>query len=157
MLSIANLPTPSAAKKAFVGWYYDKNYNKAVADGDPLSENLSLYAKMVDYDTIEGVETPTYAGATDVGPDFKIIIKSNSSETDLTNKIKLIGTEQEVSGPNGDPITVVGDVRKITMAPTPLRHPQTDGQRAALIRWYWRITVCTLTAKRPPCGNTTSP
>ena len=35
------------------------------------------------------------------------------------------------------------------MAPTPLRHPQTDGQRAALIRWYWRITVCTLTAKRP--------
>lgn len=110
-LSIANLPTPSAAGKAFVGWYYDENYNKAVADGDPLSENLSLYAKMVDYDAIEGVETPTYAGATDAGPDFKIIIKSNSSETDLTNKIKLIGTEQEVSGPNGDPITVVGSVR----------------------------------------------
>lgn len=110
-LSLANLPTPSVAGKAFVGWYYDKNYNKAVADGDPLSENLSLYAKMVDYDAIEGVETPTYAGATDVGPDFKIIIKSNSSETDLTNKIKLIGTEQEVSGPNGDPITVVGSVR----------------------------------------------
>lgn len=110
-LSLANLPTPSVAGKAFVGWYYDENYNKAVADGDPLSENLSLYAKMVDYDAIEGVETPTYAGATDVGPDFKIIIKSNSSETDLTNKIKLIGTEQEVSGPSGDPITVVGSVR----------------------------------------------
>ena len=46
-LSLANLPTPSAAGKAFVGWYYDKSYNKAVADGDPLSENLSLYAKMV--------------------------------------------------------------------------------------------------------------
>lgn len=112
-LSIANLPTPSAAGKAFVGWYYDENYNKAVADGDPFSENLSLYAKMVDYDAIEGVETPTYAGATDVGPDFKIIIKSNPSETNLTDKIKLIGTEQATgeTTENGDPITVVGIVR----------------------------------------------
>lgn len=111
-LSIANLPTPSVAKKAFVGWYYDKNYNKAVADGDPLSENLSLYAKMADYDAIEGTETPTYAGATDVETTFEIIIQSSSSGNDLTDKIKLIGTEQEIAGPNGDPITVVGNVSK---------------------------------------------
>ena len=110
-LSIANLPTPSVAKKAFIGWYYDENYNKAVADGDPLSENLSLYAKMADYDAIEGTETPTYAGATDVETTFEIIIQSSSSGNDLTDKIKLIGTEQEIAGPNGDPITVVGSVR----------------------------------------------
>lgn len=112
-LSIANLPTPSVAKKAFVGWYYDENYNKAVADGDPLSENLSLYAKMVDYDAIEGVETPTYTGATDVGPDFEIIIKSSSSGADLTDKIKLIGTEQPTSevDADGNTILVVGSVR----------------------------------------------
>ena len=112
-LSLANLPTPSAAGKAFVGWYYDKSYNKAVADGDPLSENLSLYAKMVDYDAIEGVETPTYTGATDVGPDFEIIIKSSSSGADLTDKIKLIGTEQPTSevDADGNTILVVGSVR----------------------------------------------
>ena len=113
-LSIANLPTPSVAKKAFVGWYYDKNYNKAVADGDPLSENLSLYAKMVGYDAIEGVETPTYAGATDVGPTFTITIKSSSDGSDLTSKIKLIGTEQptDETDENGDPITVAGSVTR---------------------------------------------
>lgn len=110
-LSLANLPTPSVAGKAFVGWYYDESYNKAVADGDSLSENLSLYAKMVDYDAIEGVETPTYAGATDVETNFEIIIQSNPSGTDLSDKIKLIGTEQEITDPNGDPITVVGNVR----------------------------------------------
>lgn len=112
-LSLANLPTPSAAGKAFVGWYYDKSYNKAVADGDPLSENLSLYAKMVVYDAIEGVETPTYAGATDVETNFEIIIKSNSSETDLTDKIKMIGTEQPTSevDADGNTILVVGSVR----------------------------------------------
>lgn len=113
VLSIANLPTPSAAKKAFVGWYYDENYNKAVADGDPLSENLSLYAKMVDYDAIEGVETPTYAGATDVETNFEITIQSSSSGTDLRDKIKLIGTEQPTSevDADGNTILVVGDVR----------------------------------------------
>ena len=112
-LSLANLPTPSVAGKAFVGWYYDKSYNKAVADGDPLSENLSLYAKMVVYDAIEGVETPTYAGATDVETNFEIIIKSNSSETDLTDKIKMIGTEQPTSkvDADGNTILVVGSVR----------------------------------------------
>lgn len=112
-LSLADLPTPSVAGKAFVGWYYDENYNKAVADGDPLSENLSLYAKMVDYDAIEGVETPTYAGATDVETNFEIIIKSNSSETDLTDKIKMIGTEQPTSeeDADGNTILVVGSVR----------------------------------------------
>lgn len=110
-LSLANLPTPSVAGKAFVGWYYDESYNKAVADGDSLSENLSLYAKMVDYDAIEGVETPTYAGATDVETNFEIIIQSNPSGTDLSDKIKLIGTEQEITDPNGDLITVVGSVR----------------------------------------------
>lgn len=113
VLSIANLPTPSATKKAFVGWYYDENYNKAVADGDPLSENLSLYAKMVDYDAIEGVETPTYAGATDVETNFEITIQSSSSGTDLRDKIKLIGTEQPTSevDADGNTILVVGDVR----------------------------------------------
>lgn len=113
-ISLANLPTPSIARKAFIGWYYDESYNKTVSDGDPLGENLSLYAKMADYDKIEGVETPTYTGATDVEPDFKIIIKSNSSETDLTDKIKLIGTEQATgkTDADGDPITVVGNVRK---------------------------------------------
>lgn len=112
VLSIANLPTPSAAKKAFVGWYYDESYNKAVADGDPLSENLSLYAKMVDYDAIEGVETPTYAGATDVGPNFTIRVNSDS-ESDLTGKISLIGTEQPTSevDADGNTILVVGNVR----------------------------------------------
>ena len=111
-LSLANLPTPSVAGKAFVGWYYDKNYNKAVADGDPLSENLSLYAKMVDYDAIEGVETPTYAGATDVGPNFTIRVNSDS-ESDLTGKISLIGTEQPTSevDADGNTILVVGSVR----------------------------------------------
>lgn len=112
-LSLADLPTPSVAGKVFVGWYYDENYNKAVADGDPLSENLSLYAKMVVYDAIEGVETPTYAGATDVETNFEIIIKSNSSETDLTDKIKMIGTEQPTSkvDADGNTILVVGSVR----------------------------------------------
>lgn len=111
-LSIANLPTPSVAGKAFVGWYYDESYNKAVADGDPLSENLSLYAKMVDYDAIEGVETPTYAGATDVGPNFTIRVNSDS-ESDLTGKISLIGTEQPTSevDADGNTILVVGNVR----------------------------------------------
>lgn len=111
-LSLANLPTPSVAGKAFVGWYYDENYNKAVADGDPLSENLSLYAKMVDYDAIEGVETPTYAGATDVGPNFTIRVNSDS-ESDLTGKISLIGTEQPTSevDADGNTILVVGSVR----------------------------------------------
>lgn len=111
-LSLANLPTPSVAGKAFVGWYYDENYNKAVADGDPLSENLSLYAKMVDYDAIEGVETPTYAGATDVGPNFTIRVNSDS-ESDLTGKISLIGTEQPTSEVDADSntILVVGSVR----------------------------------------------
>ena len=112
-LSLANLPTPSVAGKAFVGWYYDESYNKAVADGDPLSENLSLYAKMVDYDAIEGVETPTYAGATDVETNFEITIQSSSSGTDLRDKIKLIGTEQPTSevDADGNTILVVGDVR----------------------------------------------
>lgn len=112
-LSLANLPTPSVAGKAFVGWYYDESYNKAVADGDPLSENLSLYAKMVDYDAIEGVETPTYAGATDVGPNFTIHVNSDS-ESDLTGKISLIGTEQPTSevDADGNTILVVGSVRK---------------------------------------------
>ena len=112
-LSLANLPTPSVAGKAFVGWYYDESYNKAVADGDPLSENLSLYAKMVDYDAIEGVETPTYAGATDVGPNFTIRVNSDS-ESDLTGKISLIGTEQPTSevDADGNTILVVGSVRK---------------------------------------------
>ena len=111
-LSLADLPTPSVAGKAFVGWYYDENYNKAVADGDPLSENLSLYAKMVDYDAIEGVETPTYAGATDVGPNFTIRVNSDS-ESDLTGKISLIGTEQPTSevDADGNTILVVGSVR----------------------------------------------
>ena len=111
-LSLANLPTPSVAGKAFVGWYYDENYNKAVADGDPLSENLSLYAKMVDYDAIEGVETPTYTGATDVGPNFTIRVNSDS-ESDLTGKISLIGTEQPTSevDADGNTILVVGSVR----------------------------------------------
>ena len=111
-LSLANLPTPSVAGKAFVGWYYDESCNKAVADGDPLSENLSLYAKMVDYDAIEGVETPTYAGATDVGPNFTIRVNSDS-ESDLTGKISLIGTEQPTSevDADGNTILVVGSVR----------------------------------------------
>ena len=109
-LSLANLPTPSVAGKAFVGWYYDESYNKAVADGDPLSENLSLYAKMVDYDAIEGVETPTYAGATDVGLNFTIRVNSDS-ESDLTGKISLIGTEQPTSEVDGNTILVVGSVR----------------------------------------------
>lgn len=111
-LSLADLPTPSVAGKAFVGWYYDENYNKAVADSDPLSENLSLYAKMVDYDAIEGVETPTYAGATDVGPNFTIRVNSDS-ESDLTGKISLIGTEQPTSevDADGNTILVVGSVR----------------------------------------------
>lgn len=126
-LSLANLPTPSVAGKAFVGWYYDENYNKAVADGDPLSENLSLYAKMVDYDAIEGVETPTYAGATDVGPNFTIRVNSDS-ESDLTDKIKLIGTEQATgeTDANDDPITVVGNVRKNSDS-TYTVVPPTDG------------------------------
>ncbi len=111
-LSLDNLPTPSVAGKAFIGWYYDANYDKAVADGDPVGDSLSLYAKMVDYDGIEGVETPTYTGATDVGPDFTITVKSSSS-SDWTNKIKLIGTEQptDKTDENGDPITVVGSVK----------------------------------------------
>lgn len=111
-LSLAKLPTPSVAGKAFVGWYYDESYNKAVADGDPLSENLSLYAKMVDYDAIEGVETPTYAGATDVRPNFTIRVNSDS-ESDLTGKISLIGTEQPTSevDADGNTILVVGSVR----------------------------------------------
>ena len=111
-LSLANLPTPSVAGKAFVGWYYDESYNKAVADGDPLSENLSLYAKMVDYDAIEGVETPTYAGATDARPNFTIRVNSDS-ESDLTGKISLIGTEQPTSevDADGNTILVVGSVR----------------------------------------------
>ena len=127
-LSLANLPTPSAAGKAFVGWYYDKSYNKAVADGDPLSENLSLYAKMVVYDAIEGVETPTYAGATDVETNFEIIIKSNSSETDLTDKIKMIGTEQPTSevDADGNTILVVGSVRNNNDG-TYTVEPPTDG------------------------------
>lgn len=127
-LSLANLPTPSAAGKAFVGWYYDKSYNKAVADGDPLSENLSLYAKMVVYDAIEGVETPTYAGATDVETNFEIIIKSNSSETDLTDKIKMIGTEQPTSevDADGNTILVVGSVRNNNDG-TYTAAPPTDG------------------------------
>ena len=112
-LSLDNLPTPSVAGKAFIGWYYDANYDKAVADGDPLGANLSLYAKMVDYDGIEGVETPTYTGATDVGPDFTVTVKSSSS-SDLTNKIKLIGTEQptDQTDADGNTITTVGGVTK---------------------------------------------
>ena len=112
VISLANLPTPSAAGKAFIGWYYDEAYSNGVADGDKLSENLSLYAKMVDYDAIEGVETPTYAGATDVGPNFKIIVNSDS-ESDLTGKISLIGTEQPTSevDADGNTILVVGSVR----------------------------------------------
>lgn len=112
-LSLTDLPTPSIAGKAFIGWYYDAGYTKAVADGDPVGTNLSLYAKMANYDAIEGVETPNYAGATDVGPEFTITVKSSSS-SNLTNKIKLIGTEQatgETDG-NGDPITVVGSVTR---------------------------------------------
>ena len=68
---------------------------------------------MVVYDAIEGVETPTYAGATDVETNFEIIIKSNSSETDLTDKIKMIGTEQPTSevDADGNTILVVGSVR----------------------------------------------
>lgn len=113
-LSLADLPTPSVAGKAFIGWYYDAGYTKAVADGDPLSTNLSLYAKMVDYDAIEGVETPNYAGATDVGPDFNIIIKSSTAESDLTGKIKLIGTEQPTNqtDKDGNTITTVGNIKK---------------------------------------------
>ena len=68
---------------------------------------------MVVYDAIEGVETPTYAGATDVETNFEIIIQSNSSETDLTDKIKMIGTEQPTSevDADGNTILVVGSVR----------------------------------------------
>ena len=68
---------------------------------------------MVDYDAIEGVETPTYAGATDVGPNFTIRVNSDS-ESDLTGKISLIGTEQPTSevDADGNTILVVGSVRK---------------------------------------------
>ena len=67
---------------------------------------------MVDYDAIEGVETPTYAGATDVGPNFTIRVNSDS-ESDLTGKISLIGTEQPTSevDADGNTILVVGSVR----------------------------------------------
>ena len=112
-LSLDNLPTPSIAGKAFIGWYYDEGYSKAVLDGDPVSADLSLYAKMVDYKPTKGVETPTYTGATDVGPDFTITIKSSSS-SDLTDKIKLIGTEQPTGtdDTSGDAILSVGSVTK---------------------------------------------
>ena len=113
VISLANLPTPSAAGKAFIGWYYDEAYSNGVADGDKLSGDLSLYAKMADYDAIEGVETPTYAGATDVGPNFKIIVNSDS-ESDLTGKISLIGTEQptDKTDADGNAIMTVGSVTK---------------------------------------------
>ena len=114
VLSLANLPTPSVAGKAFIGWYYDEKYTKAVTDGDPVSDNLSLYAKMADYDSTEGVETPSYAGATDVETSFTITIKSSSSGSDLTDKIKLVGTEQPTSktDADGNTITTVGSVTK---------------------------------------------
>lgn len=59
-----------------------------------------------------GVETPTYAGATDVGPNFTIRVNSDS-ESDLTGKISLIGTEQPTSevDADGNTILVVGNVR----------------------------------------------
>ena len=128
-LFLTDLPTPSVAGKAFIGWYYDAGYTKAVADGDPIGTNLSLYAKMVDYDAIEGVETPTYAGATDVGSGFTITVKSSTAESDLTGKIKLIGTEQptdETDG-NGDPITVVGSVTRSSDGTTYTVAPPTGG------------------------------
>lgn len=112
-ISLANLPTPSVAGKAFIGWYYDEAYSNGVADGDPVGDDLTLYAKMVDYDAIEGVETPTYAEATDVGPNFTITVNS-SSESDLTGKISLVGTEQptDKTDADGNTIMTVGSVTK---------------------------------------------
>ncbi len=77
------------------------------------SAKICPFTKMVDYDAIEGVETPTYAGATDVGRTLRSASTVIPKADLATGKISLIGTEQPTSevDADGNTILVVGNVR----------------------------------------------
>ena len=79
---ISELPTPYYKDHIFTGWYYDKELSRLAAENDVVTASVTLYAAYTETETMEPMETPTFASATDVGTDFTVTIVS--SKPDLT-------------------------------------------------------------------------
>lgn len=78
-----NLPTPYKANTIFVGWCYDKELTRLVADTDRAWESTILYAKYEEIPPLnEEFETPV-ARAIDTDKDFTVTI---SAPADMTTE-----------------------------------------------------------------------
>ena len=72
--SLCNLPIPFRDNSVFMGWYYDEQLTKRVADDDTIYSDLYLYASFQDTTPLVETETPNFASALDQGQDFTITI-----------------------------------------------------------------------------------
>lgn len=62
--AIAGLGTPYQQDGLFLGWYYDSALSRPVGEGDTVTRNLTLYAKLGGVTPLSASETPNYITVT---------------------------------------------------------------------------------------------
>lgn len=76
-----NLPVPYKANSIFVGWCYDKDMQKLVADTDTAQKSTILYAKYEDIQPLNEEEQTPVALAIDTGKSFTVQIAAPKGMT----------------------------------------------------------------------------
>ena len=113
---IGSLPTPYRDNYIFVSWYYDKNREKLASKEDEINSNVSLYAEYAAQTPLENVEQVTFASATGVKTDFKIIVKAKNKKLNL-DTVKAGITASNLTDPKQtDIIEVTGGNGTFTIA-----------------------------------------
>lgn len=113
---ISSLPTPYRDNYIFVSWYYDKNREKLASKEDEINSNVSLYAEYAAQTPLENVEQVTFASATGVKTDFKIIVKAKNKKLNL-DAVKAGITASNLTDPKQtDIIEVTGESGTFTIS-----------------------------------------
>ncbi len=98
---VTGLPSAGKVGKALVGWYTDENYTQEFFAANPVTKDLTVYAKYEDIDTIEDTEsfTPSFFSVEDMEKDYTFKISIPSSET-LENLQKNVALSADIAGNN---------------------------------------------------------
>jgi len=62
--SLVDVPTPDVEGQTFLGWYYDEAYEERFYDTDPITKNVTLYARFTP-EVVTPAENATYVTASD--------------------------------------------------------------------------------------------
>lgn len=71
---INSLEAPVLDNLVFLRWYYDRDFNNSVKNGDAVTEDIDLYGKFGEASPIEGYGANNYLAQMDVSPDFSIVV-----------------------------------------------------------------------------------